>query len=88
MSAQHKSVFADYENRGKVELTFSEENPEKNYEFGDEIGRLVLFTASNQSNFIICKPLVIMQAMEKWLNYRNHSSNLRHGIVFATKYII
>lgn len=39
MSAMHKSVFADYERRGDVQLDFSEENPENNWEFGDELGR-------------------------------------------------
>lgn len=35
----HKSVFADYERRGDVQLDFSEENPEKTWEFGEELGR-------------------------------------------------
>ncbi|WP_395241706.1 protein kinase, partial [Salmonella sp. s51933] len=39
MSSMHKSVFADYERRKDVQLDFSEENPEKIWKFGDEIGR-------------------------------------------------
>jgi hypothetical protein len=40
MSNVHKSVFAEYARSKVVEIDFSEENPEKKYDFGDEIGRL------------------------------------------------
>lgn len=39
MSKIHESVFAKYQRRNDVQLDFSEENPMKKYEFGDEIGR-------------------------------------------------
>ena len=39
MSGVHQSVFASYEQRNKVDLEFSEENPETKYDFGEEIGR-------------------------------------------------
>jgi hypothetical protein len=40
MSNVHESVFAKYQRRDDVQLDFSEENPEKKYDFGDELGRL------------------------------------------------
>lgn len=43
MSNVHESVFAKYERRNDVQLDFSEENPMEKYDFGDEIGRLVVY---------------------------------------------
>lgn len=43
MSNVHESVFAKYERRNDVQLDFSEENPMEKYDFGEEIGRLVVY---------------------------------------------